>query len=80
MTHDDDEYISLDRRKFFRSATIKAAGVVALSTTSTSSFDIANAEDSSASYSKLYTPDPHSMDNKIVVITGGNSGLGMESS
>ena len=73
--------LSLDRRNFFHSASVKAAGVVALTTASTSSIvDVANAEDSSTSYSKIYTPEPHSMDNKIVVITGGNSGLGLESS
>ena len=72
--------LSLDRRNFLQSATVKAAGVVALTTTSTSSFDVVNADDSSTSYSKIYTPESHSMDNKIVVITGGNSGLGLESS
>jgi len=69
-----------DRRNFFHSASVKAAGVVALTTTSTASCDVAYAEDLSTSYSKIYTPEPHSMDNKIVVITGGNSGLGLESS
>ena len=30
-------------------------------------------------YSKVYRPAPHSMDGKIVLITGGNAGLGLES-
>lgn len=30
-------------------------------------------------YSKVYRPAPHSMDGKLVLITGGNAGLGLES-
>lgn len=68
---------------------------VATVTTTTTSLDIVNAVDTTAttvttgasssstsassSYSKLYKPAPHSMDGKIVVITGGNAGLGLES-
>merc|ERR1712176_1331372 len=37
------------------------------------------ADDSITPFSKLYEPAPHSMDNKIVLITGGNTGLGLES-
>lgn len=65
---------ALDRRGFFQSAATKAASVsllVASSTTAiTSPLDIANAADTTTAYSKIYSPAPHSMDNKIVVITG----------
>jgi NAD(P)-dependent dehydrogenase (short-subunit alcohol dehydrogenase family) len=33
----------------------------------------------SVPYSKIYKPAPHSMDGKVVLITGGNAGLGLES-
>ena len=88
---DGEEPSSLsDRRNFFHSATTKAASIsllVAATTTATTSHDVAQAavdEDvsssmSSTSYSNIYQPASHSMDGKIIVITGGNAGLGLES-
>eukprot|EP00970_Alexandrium_tamarense_P006682 scaffold1163_cov193-Alexandrium_tamarense.AAC.14 len=84
----DDESVpaqpALDRRTFFQSAATKA--VVASSVLATasmlplvSSVDVANAADSSV-FTSLYKPAPHSMDGKTVVVTGGNVGLGLESS
>lgn len=69
--------MSLDRRNFFQSATAKSAAFLAVS--SASALDAANAAGDSTSYSKIYRPAPHSMDGKTVVITGGNAGLGLES-
>jgi hypothetical protein len=81
------------RRDFFRSASTMAATtaasislLVASSSSSSSSSlgDVraANAAESTAiansSYSKVYKPGPHSMDGKVVLITGGNAGLGLE--
>lgn len=74
-----DEESSLDRRNFFQSAATKAASLSLLVASSTTSLDVVNAADST-SYSNVYKPAPHSMDGKIVVITGGNAGLGLESS
>mmetsp|Transcript_32821 Transcript_32821/g.55940 ORF Transcript_32821/g.55940 Transcript_32821/m.55940 type:complete len:408 (+) Transcript_32821:55-1278(+) len=67
---------SIDRRDFFISSAAKAVSISALVATN---IDVANAAAPSAQYSKLYQPDPHSMDGKIVVLTGGNAGLGLES-
>ena len=85
-SHNDDgstEHSSLNRRNFFTSATSKVASMsllVAASSTATYTPQVANAADDTTTYSKLYQPAPHSMDNKVVVITGGNAGLGLESS
>ena len=86
-SHNDDggstEDSSLNRRNFFTSATSKVASMsllVAASSTATYTPQVANAADDTTTYSKLYQPAPHSMDNKVVVITGGNAGLGLESS
>lgn len=74
---------ALDRRNFFQSATANVASLsllVASSSAVLSTTDVANAADvATTSYSKTYQPAPHSMDGKIVVITGGNAGLGLES-
>ena len=74
IEEDESSSSALDRRDFFQSAATKAASVsllVASSTTAiTSPLDIANAADTTTAYSKIYSPAPHSMDNKIVVITG----------
>lgn len=86
----DDEEISspLGRRTFFKSTAIKGATAISLLVASSSSSStaallspaIANAASGdSTTYSKVYQPPPHSMDNKIVLITGGNAGLGLES-
>jgi NAD(P)-dependent dehydrogenase (short-subunit alcohol dehydrogenase family) len=74
-TKQNDE-TSIDRRNFFISSAAKAVSISALVATN---IDVANAVTPSTSYSSLYQPDPHSMDGKIVVITGGNTGLGLES-
>lgn len=74
------------RRDLFQStatrATTAAITLLAASSPSSPSF-IANAAapDGTATtpYSKIYQPAPHSMDGKIVLITGGNAGLGLES-
>ena len=91
INDDGEEPSSLsDRRNFFHSATTKAASIsllVAATSTATTSHDVAQAavdEDvssstSSTSYSNIYQPASHSMDGKIIVITGGNAGLGLES-
>ena len=78
----NNEASSLDRRNFFQSATAKAASLSLLvaTTSATTPLDIASAADSTTAYSKIYQPAPHSMDGKVVLITGGNSGLGLESS
>jgi len=90
---ENDNSSSRNRRNFFRSAATMAATtaasislLVASSSSSSSSFgDVraANAAESTAiansSYSKVYKPGPHSMDGKVVLITGGNAGLGLES-
>ena len=68
---------SLDRRDFFQSAAAKTASLLVVS--SATGLDEARAAVDSAPYSKTYTPAPHSMDGKHVVITGGNTGLGLES-
>jgi NAD(P)-dependent dehydrogenase (short-subunit alcohol dehydrogenase family) len=81
----DDEPSSIGRRDFFQSTAANAAALSLLVASSSSSFPpaIANAADSNIitanPYSKLYQPTPHSMDGKIVLITGGNAGLGLES-
>mmetsp|Transcript_8890 Transcript_8890/g.15669 ORF Transcript_8890/g.15669 Transcript_8890/m.15669 type:complete len:415 (-) Transcript_8890:45-1289(-) len=81
MSAKEPEDQSLDRRNFFQAATTKAATLSLLVASSTvSTLDVANAADSTTSYSKIYQPAPHSMDGKLVVITGGNAGLGLESS
>ena len=68
---------SIDRRDFFISSAAKAVSITALVATN---IDVANAAAApSTPYSSLYRPDAHSMDGKIVVITGGNAGLGLES-
>ena len=77
-TENSDE-TSIDRRDFFISSAAKAMSVSALVAASTSNFDVAYAAAPSTPYSNLYEPAPHSMDGKIVVITGGNAGLGLES-
>lgn len=70
-----DEHSS-GRRDFFISSAAKAVSISALVVTNS---DAAYSADQSTSYSAIYQPDPHSMDNKVVVITGGNTGLGLES-
>jgi len=84
-TDEDDKYRidlhgrrSLDRRDFFHSAAQKAAVATFALTSVPSSIDVANAADSSP-FPKVYKPPAHSMDGKLVVITGGNTGLGLES-
>lgn len=67
--------ICIDRRDFFLSTATKA---LSISTLIATNVDAAYAESTSA-YSKVYEPDSHSMDGKVVVITGGNTGLGLES-
>jgi len=69
------------RRDFFQSAAVKAATLPALVGASSLLLSAAPvvADDSTTSYSKVYEPESHSMDNKIVLITGGNTGLGLES-
>jgi hypothetical protein len=77
---------SLDRRNFFQSATTKVAtaSLSLLVASSVTSPGVAYAVDvdstTSTPYSKIYKPAPHSMDGKLVIITGGNAGLGLESS
>ncbi|KAL9185595.1 hypothetical protein ACHAXT_003372 [Thalassiosira profunda] len=73
---DEGEGSSIDRRDFFQSAAAASLSLAVAS--STTSFDVSNAADTTA-YSKIYKPAPHSMDGKLVVITGGNTGLGLES-
>lgn len=68
---------SIDRRDFFVSSAAKAVSITALVATNTGVANAAVAP--STPYSGLYQPDAHSMDGKIVVITGGNAGLGLES-
>ena len=70
------------RREFFENVAIRAATLSLAAATVGSSVispDSAVAMDSTTPYSKVYMPAPHSMDGKIVVITGGNTGLGLES-
>ena len=71
---------SLDRRSFFQSSATKAALFSTLLAVPISPLksDVANAADYST-FPKVYQPPPHSMDGKLVVITGGNAGLGLES-
>lgn len=82
---EEDESLSIGRRDFFQSSVAKAAAVSLLVTSSSSSTSsllspaIANAADATTPYSKIYQPSPHSMDDKLVLITGGNAGLGLES-
>lgn len=65
---------ALDRRNFFGSAAAKATSLSLLVTSSSAvvgaDAGVANAADAPTSYSKIYKPAPHSMDGKIVVITG----------
>jgi NAD(P)-dependent dehydrogenase (short-subunit alcohol dehydrogenase family) len=85
--HDEDgNSPSLGRRDFFQSASAKAVSISLLALTSSSSFDAADADDdqiplpsSTVPYSKIYKPAPHSMEGKVILITGGNAGLGLES-
>lgn len=72
----DDEF-SIDRRDFFISSAAKAVSISSAVLAANSG--VASASTQSASYSSIYQPEPHSMDNKVVVITGGNTGLGLES-
>lgn len=68
---------SIDRRDFFISSATKAVSITTLVATN---IDVANAAAApSTPYSSLYQPGAHSMDGKIVVVTGGNAGLGLES-
>ncbi|KAL7439880.1 hypothetical protein ACHAXH_006527, partial [Discostella pseudostelligera] len=81
---EEDESSSIGRRDFFQSSVAKAAAVSLLvassSSTSLLSPAVANAADATTTpYSKIYQPSPHSMDDKLVLITGGNAGLGLES-
>ncbi|KAL7522767.1 hypothetical protein ACHAWX_007470 [Stephanocyclus meneghinianus] len=69
---------SLDRRDFFHSASQKAAAATLALTSVPSSVEVAHAADLSP-FPKVYKPPAHSMDGKLVVITGGNTGLGLES-
>eukprot|EP00584_Thalassiosira_punctigera_P009305 CAMPEP_0172535724 /NCGR_PEP_ID=MMETSP1067-20121228/7597_1 /TAXON_ID=265564 ORGANISM="Thalassiosira punctigera, Strain Tpunct2005C2" /NCGR_SAMPLE_ID=MMETSP1067 /ASSEMBLY_ACC=CAM_ASM_000444 /LENGTH=420 /DNA_ID=CAMNT_0013320665 /DNA_START=117 /DNA_END=1379 /DNA_ORIENTATION=- len=74
---DGEEPSSLDRRDFFSSAAAKAVSLSLLA--SFAAFEPASAATDAAPYSNVYKPAPHSMDGKLVVITGGNTGLGLES-
>ena len=76
----------LCRREFFRSASTAAASISVLAAAAAATTSVscsAGAADAAASadvpYTKVYTPAPHSMDGRIVLITGGNAGLGLES-
>ena len=71
------------RREFFEDLAVRAGSfslaAAAVGSSVIASPDSAIAMDSTTPYSKVYMPAPHSMDGKIVVITGGNTGLGLES-
>mmetsp|Transcript_18149 Transcript_18149/g.38073 ORF Transcript_18149/g.38073 Transcript_18149/m.38073 type:complete len:432 (-) Transcript_18149:117-1412(-) len=82
--------LSTERREFLQNVATKTAAISLLLGGSTvtpvlklDSIGVANAAstlaDAGSTYSKLYEPPAHSMDGKLVVITGGNTGLGLES-
>lgn len=62
-----------DRRQFFRAAVTGAASVVAATTV------LPNEAYAASSPPSYYEPPPRSMIGKTVLITGGNTGLGLES-
>lgn len=59
----------ISRRLLFKTAVVGGAAAAA------GTLDVGQAVAAEAPYA----PPPHSMDNKVVVITGGNTGLGLES-
>jgi NAD(P)-dependent dehydrogenase (short-subunit alcohol dehydrogenase family) len=86
---------AIRRRDFFRSASSRAAStisIVAAGGAASASSRLPPAAAATAPpvdppadpahdvpYSRVYEPAPHSMDGKLVLITGGNAGLGLES-
>lgn len=85
-----DVNLSTERRDFLQNVATKTAALSLLLGGSTvtpalklDSVGVANAAstlaDAGSTYSIVYEPPAHSMDGKLVVITGGNTGLGLES-
>ncbi|KAL3795730.1 hypothetical protein ACHAW5_004500 [Stephanodiscus triporus] len=72
-----DDPSLLRRRDFFRSTSARAVSISLLAATASYAADAAASD--AVPYSRIYRPAPHSMDGKIVVVTGGNAGLGLES-